>query len=542
MFVLDFLLGAIVQILAVGAQQSLANGSKYDYIILGGGTSGLVVANRLSENPNISVAVIEAGDSVRFNPNVTNTTAFGLSLGTSIDWMYPSLPQQYANNKSVIYHAGKALGGTSTINGMTYIRPQAAQIDLWEKLGLTGWNWATLFSYAKKSEHFELPSPLLISEGAAYLASAHGFNGPLDVSFNPHLTQGDVHELLNETWQALGVPYIPEVNEGSLRGFTVNPLTLDGAADVREDAARAYYYPIDNRTNLDVFVNTTANKLLWSDSTDRPCEDETVSGVEVQGQDGTLYVLEAEKEVIVSLGSIRSPALLELSGIGNPAILSQFDIPVKVNLPSVGENLQDQPNVFIQGTSNRSFAGYPTYVTFATVYDLFGDKTDSTYQSALNNIPVTAAQIAAQNNGATNVSTQEYLLSTQLDLLFNDSVPATEILSVVETLSGVNVIGTPFWSLLPFSRGNVHITSTNANVPPAINPNFFMSEWDGIVQAASARLAREILYTPPFGNLLNVEVAPGLETVPLNATDDVWVAWMKSACESTLSEVDVLVG
>jgi choline dehydrogenase-like flavoprotein len=89
----------------------------FDYIVLGGGTSGLVVANRLSEDPSIKVAVVEAGDSVRFNPNVTNTTQFGLSLGTSIDWLYQSLPQQYANNKSQVFNAGKALGGTSTING-----------------------------------------------------------------------------------------------------------------------------------------------------------------------------------------------------------------------------------------------------------------------------------------------------------------------------------------------------------------------------------------------------------------------------------------
>lgn len=527
---LPFLLGVFFSS-AVAAQQPLVNGSKYDYIILGGGTSGLVVANRLSDDPSVTVAVIEAGNSVRFNPNVTNTTQYGLSLGTSIDWAYTSVPQQYANNKSVVYHAGKALGGTSTINGMTYIRPQATQIDLWQDLGLTGWNWSALFSYAKKSEHFQPPTPLLVSEGAAYIASAHGFSGPLDVSFNPDLTQGDVHELMNETWQALGIPYIPEVNEGSLRGFTVWPQTLDSTADVREDAARAYYYPVENRTNLDVFLNTTANKLLWDDSNGGPYDSEVVSGVEVQTADGTVYVLEAQKEVIISLGSLRSPALLELSGVGNPSILSQFDIPVKINLLSVGENLQDQPNVFIEGISNQTFVGYPIFVTFATVNDIFGSNTQSAYEFALSNLPTTAAQIAAQNNNATSASTQAYLLRTQLDLLFNHSVPALEILGVAETGGTTSIVGSPFWSLIPFSRGNVHITSANASVPPAINPNFFMSEWDGMVQAASARLVRKGLYTPPWGNVMSVEVAPGLAAVPMNASDEVWLEYQKSSCE-----------
>jgi choline dehydrogenase-like flavoprotein len=102
---------------AVTQQQTLTNGSHFGYIIVGGGTCGLVLASRLSDDPAISVAVVEAGDSVRFNPNVTNTTVFGLSLGTSIDWAYPSEGQEFADGKSVVYHAGKALGGTSTING-----------------------------------------------------------------------------------------------------------------------------------------------------------------------------------------------------------------------------------------------------------------------------------------------------------------------------------------------------------------------------------------------------------------------------------------
>lgn len=122
----------------------MPNKAFYDYVIVGGGTSGLVIANRLSENPAITVAVIEAGDSVFNSPNVTNTTTYGLSLGTSIDWSYSIEPQKYALNGTFVYHAGKALGGTSTINGMTYIRPEDVQIDAWERLVNTGWAWSSL--------------------------------------------------------------------------------------------------------------------------------------------------------------------------------------------------------------------------------------------------------------------------------------------------------------------------------------------------------------------------------------------------------------
>jgi len=123
MFVLSLFLLSFLAIVVNNFSISSTNDTSYDYIILGGGTCGLVVANRLSEDLRVKVAVVEAGDSVRFNLNVTNTTKFGLSLGTGIDWAYPSLPQQYANNKSVVYNSGKALGGTSTINGRMSLVP-----------------------------------------------------------------------------------------------------------------------------------------------------------------------------------------------------------------------------------------------------------------------------------------------------------------------------------------------------------------------------------------------------------------------------------
>lgn len=298
------------------SSDTINNTTEYDYVILGGGTCGLVIAARLSEDHTVRVAVIEAGDSVQFNPNVTNTTTFGLSLGTSIDWAYMSLPQQYANKKSAIFNAGKALGGTSTINGMTYMRAQKAQVDAWESLGNSGWNWESLFPYYKGSETFEPPTVEQQNLGAAYDPSAHGNNGPVAVSFNPSLLDGDTHLLLNKTWDALGIPWNADANTGDIRGFTVWPQTLDGQTDVREDAARAYYYRIQDRSNLHVYLNSTADKIIFSGKPG--CENTVATGVKIVAANGEAKIIHASREVILSTGSLRTPLLLERSGIGNP--------------------------------------------------------------------------------------------------------------------------------------------------------------------------------------------------------------------------------
>lgn len=153
---------------------------RYDYIVVGGGTSGLVVDNRLSEDPSVSVAVIEAGDSVFDNMNVTSPTGYGKAFGNSLDWPYQSTSQKYAGNKTQTLRAAKALGGTSTINGMTYLRAEDSQIDAWQKLG-NNISWDSLLPYYKRSEYFQVPTAAQESMGASYDPALHRFIGPLAV-------------------------------------------------------------------------------------------------------------------------------------------------------------------------------------------------------------------------------------------------------------------------------------------------------------------------------------------------------------------------
>lgn len=289
----------------------------YDYIVVGGGTGGLVVANRLSELDNINVLVIEAGGSVLNNPNVTSTSGYGKAFGTAIDWAYETTDQEYASGTPQTVRAAKALGGTSTINGMVYLRAQDAQIDAWEQIGNKGWNWKNLFPYFRKGEHFQVPSNYawLDGSGVSYSPDDHGYKGPLKVGWSSSQLNDGLAQKLNATFQNMDtpVPWNEDPNSGQMVGYSVYPKTVDSDLDIREDAARAYYYPYQSRGNLDVWLHTHANKITW-----KPGQNATAEGMEVTFANGTMTIVKASREVIISTGALKSPVLLELSGIGNP--------------------------------------------------------------------------------------------------------------------------------------------------------------------------------------------------------------------------------
>ncbi|GAB7362883.1 hypothetical protein MBLNU230_g3185t1 [Neophaeotheca triangularis] len=497
----------------------------YDYIIIGGGTTGLVLANRLSENAETSVAVVEAGESVLQNENVTQIQNFFASLGSDIDWQYESQPQVFAGNETKTYNSGKALGGTSTINGATYVRAQKAQIDAWEVLGNEGWNWDVLFPYYLKSEAFLTPNATLAERGVSFDPDVHGYDGPLDVGWSNYTMAGDAHEVLNQTYMNLSLPYNRDSNDGALRGFTLFPSTVDGIRNVRADAARSYYAPVSERRNLHVFTGTLAEKLEWTE--DDVSSLAEASGVVVRSTSGgDPYALSAKREVILSAGSLKSPGILESSGVGNPAILAKHDIPCKVNLPSVGENLQDQANTPLVAAANTTYTGYTPFAAFLTAHDLFGPNTSAVATHLRSQLPAYAAQIAAQNPAAPSPETIHAQLSIQADLIFNHSVPVAEILLAPSQAA----LAAPLWGMLPFSRGSVHLGSPNASTPPLINPNFFMLDWDLQLQTATAKHARRVFSTPPLAALVDAPASPDLETVPADAGPETWKPWFQETC------------
>ncbi|KAL4771361.1 hypothetical protein BDW60DRAFT_190654 [Aspergillus nidulans var. acristatus] len=511
-----FVVGALS--LGVAADSHHGSPFEYDFVVVGGGTSGLVVANRLSELSNVTVAVIEAGGSVLNDFNVTYVEGYSLAFDTEIDWAYQTEEQIYAGDLKQTIRAGKAIGGTSTINGMSYTRAEDVQIDNWELVGNKGWNWKSLFPYYKKSEGFEVPTQDQIAHGASYDADYHGQNGPVKVGWPTAMTNSSVFPVLNETFERLGVRYNRDSEGGKMVGFTVHPDTVDREANVRMDAARAYFWPYKSRPNLNIISKTQANRIIWANTTHG---EVSAIGVEVTGPQGVGKIY-ASKEVILSAGALRSPALLELSGVGNPDILRKYGIPVKVNLPTVGENLQDQTNNALTWESKDYLTGLATFSALPSVNQLYGDKVSEVAAFVEANLASYARNVSKASNGVVRESDLLVAFKLQYDLIFKSQVPYAEI---VFAPSGES-FASEYWPLLPFSRGSVHIQSTNASQPPAINPNYFMFEQDATAQADVAQFIRKAFGTVPLSNIVGDEVSPGLDVLPANSSSATWNNWV----------------
>ncbi|KAF7186595.1 Glucose oxidase [Pseudocercospora fuligena] len=507
---------------ASAAPAQFSNASReYDFIVVGGGTSGLVIANRLSEDPSISIAIIEAGDSVFNNTNVTSTSGYGLAFGTSIDWGYESTPQVFAGNYSQTLRAGRALGGTSTINGMTYMRAETGQIDAFSKVG-NSLTWDSLLPYYEKSEGFQVPTAAQLEDGASYDAEVHGFDGPLTVGWPSQMVENNFSETLNATFESVGLPWNGEPNSGYMRGYNIFPKTLDPALNIREDAARAYYLPIKVRPNLDLYLNAFAERLTWRD--DGSDAEPSADGVIFTSASDQKQQLLAKKEIVLSAGALRSPLLLEQSGVGNAKILGKHGIEVQVDLPFVGENLQDQTTTDTAYTAKQNFTGGGGFIGYYNANDVFGNSTNAVKAKVNSALPSYAQQIVEASGNIVSQTVIEELLDIQHKIIFDEKAVISEVIVNAPSSGSASL---EYWGLIPFSRGSIHIQSANASAPAVINPNYFMLDWDVKQQVGTAEVARAVANTSPFKDLLGEETTPGLATVPANASETIWADWLK---------------
>lgn len=491
----------------------------FDFVIAGAGTAGLVIANRLSERSDITVAVIEPGDDVRQDPDVQNVNFSFSSFNASINYQYPSVTSPALGSRNLTYRAGKAYGGTSTVNGMVYIRGDKAQYNAWEELGNEGWNWNSVFSYYKKGEKFIAPKSAQIAGGATYDKNVHGESGPLTIGFPSIISNGSFHDKALATWKALGLNPIADLNGGAPNGFVAAPQTLDPDANVREDSARAYYTPVEARPNLKI-IKGTVKRITWANGHGGLA---VASGFEIVSPSGKLVKIGARKEVVLSASAYRNPLILESSGVGNPQILKKLGIATKVNLPGVGESMQDHPIIAMTYSLKGSISGRIPYATMPTAQDVFGNKTASIAASTSAKLSEWAKAVSASSGGAISPSAIEKRFRIQHDLIFNKNITIAELFP---SSTGTGVLA-QFWTSMPFSWGSVHLGSKDNINTPTITPNLLSTDFDGEILAAVGRLSQKGYSTPPLSDLITDNTSPGYSKLPLNASDEQWATFLR---------------
>lgn len=289
----------------------------YDYIIVGGGSGGCVLASRLSEDPDISVCLIEAGGKDK-SMLIHMPAGFVAMVSTKFNnWAFETVPQSSLNGRRGYQPRGKTLGGSSSINAMLYVRGHSWDYDHWASLGNQGWSYPEVLPYFRKSEHNE-----------KYHDDYHGQNGPLNVCEPPYTSQLTTKFL--ESAQSAGLPVCNDYNGEDQYGACIFQVTQKNGE--RCSAAKAYLTPNLDRTNLTVMTRAVTHKVIF--------EGTRAIGVKVKS-DGKLFDVRARKEVILSAGAFGSPQLLMLSGVGPKDHLHEKAIPLVCDLPGVGENLQD---------------------------------------------------------------------------------------------------------------------------------------------------------------------------------------------------------
>ncbi|KAJ9127369.1 hypothetical protein QFC24_000776 [Naganishia onofrii] len=490
------------------------NGQTYDYVIAGGGLAGMVLAGRLSEDSNRRVLVIEAGYDEEGRQDVTDPSRYQSTFNTWLDYAYQTIPQSSANGATATIRAGRMLGGSTGINGLAYTKPHTFQIDAMQDLGNTGVNWDSLQVYMKKAEGFAAPSSAQASAGLTYNAGCHGTGGPIAVRYDPNASPQALERAFNQTVLGRGEPYAYDLTCGNPAGAAPVANTRD--ATYRVDAYRGYVWQ-KNRPNLIILAGATVGKVIL-DSANPP----RATGVEFRDEKGTTYTVNAALEVIMAAGAIKTPSILQQSGIGPRAVLQGAGVGVRVDLP-VGQNLVDQ----VTSTTTFGFSGQRgggQVITFPRFQDLVTGADADRLRNILNNNLAGYASAAVAAGASGNAAGLQKILETQRDWILNRAAGISESFDY----SYDSTLGYDSWFLLSFTRGSVQIKDTNPYGGRVdIDPRYFGTEFDGLAQAATARYTRTVSETAPLSGFVTGESAPG-GGVAQGASLDSWVTWVKA--------------
>ncbi|MDR7124784.1 GMC family oxidoreductase N-terminal domain-containing protein [Pseudotabrizicola sp. 4114] len=448
-----------------------ADFGSYDVVIVGAGSSGCVLANRLSADPTRRVLLIEAGGSDN-HPWVHIPVGYLFAIGNPrLDWGFRTEPVPGLNGRSLLYPRGKVLGGCSSINGMIYMRGQAQDYDLWRDLGNPGWGWEDVLPLFRRSErHF----------GAA--DAHHATDGELRVE--QQRLHWPILDEVAQAAQAMGIPASADFNAGDNEGVGYFP--VNQRRGLRWNARKAFLDPARRRPNLRIVTGAQVLRLTL--------EGQRVTGAVFRDRRG-LHQVRAGQEVVLCAGAIGTPQILELSGIGRPDVLGAIGVPVVHALPGVGENLQD-------------------HLQLRTVFAISGARTLNDRARSLWGKAGIALQYALMQSGPMAMA------PSQLGI-FTRSGPDHDRANIeyhVQPLS-LDAFGQPLHktraltvsvcNLRPTSAGSSHAVRADPAAAPAIQPNYLATEADRKVAADSIRHARRLMAQPHLARFAPVELKPG---------------------------------
>lgn len=466
-------------------------GQEFDFIIIGAGSAGCVLANRLSEDPSCRVLVLEYGGSDR-SIFIQMPTALSIPMnGTKYNWKYMTLPEPGLGGRQVHCPRGKVLGGSSSINGLVYMRGHARDFDEWEELGAKGWGYANCLPYFQRAENWQ-------GGGDSY----RGAGGPLATNAGNGM-KNPLYRAFVEAGHEAGYVTTDDPNGFMQEGF--GPMHMTVKDGVRWSTANAYLKPAMSRPNLTVITHAMTRRVLL--------DGKHATGVEYDLQ-GQRHTARALREVLVSAGPIAAPHLLQRSGIGPATVLQKAGVPVLHDLPGVGENLQDHSEVYIQYACKEPITlngkmGLWSRFLIGAEWMLF------------------ARGLSVTNHFESGGFIRSDAALQWPDIQFH-FLPAAMRYDGKKPLKGHGfmVLTGPN---KPKSRGHVRLRSADPYDQPDILFNYLDREEDREGFRRCLRLTREIIAQPAFDRFRGEEIAPGRNV----RKDDEIDAWVRETMEST---------